>query len=272
MAIHLIYFSPGGTTKATVRKIAEGIGGEVIEHDMLKKENRKQQLHFTKDDLVIVGMMTCVKMFGFPEEIFPFLHGDNTPFVGVVMYGNGFYGSSLRQMRKEAEKRGFKMVAGGAFIGQNSADPELAAGRPDAADQAIQLKFGKKICRKVLENNDRTLSATIPIDWSKDKFNIIKSAIMQPFASWSMVKLLSPLNRLAVSDDCIHCGKCEANCPTGAMNSTTNISDHNKCIGCFACINGCPQKAVTYTHPVLRWAVRHSSAAWQERREPETFI
>lgn len=272
MAIHLIYFSPGGTTKATVRKIAEGIGGEVIEHDMLKKENRKQQLYFTKDDLVIVGMMTCVKMFGFPEEIFPYLNGDNTPFVGVVMYGNGFYGSSLRQMKKVVEKRGFNMVAGGAFIGQNSADPDLATGRPDASDQKIQLDFGKKISRKLLEHGDHSFSAKIPFDWPKDKFSIIKSAIMQPFASWGMIKLFSPMNKLAVSNACTHCGKCEANCPTGAMDSTTNISDPQKCIGCFACINGCPQKAIAYTHPALCWAVRHCSAVWQTRREPEIFI
>ncbi len=143
-SVHIIHFSPGGTTKKTVQTIAGAMDKvTIIDHDMLRPENRSKDLHFTSDDLVIIGTMTMSRLFGPMKEIFDHLHGDNTPVVPVVMYGNGYYGKGLVEMQKHLKKRGFQLVAAGAFIGQHSHEPRIATGRPDAKDKPFRPSLAK---------------------------------------------------------------------------------------------------------------------------------
>ncbi len=48
-----------------------------------------------------------------------------------------------------------------------------------------------------------------------------------------------------ITDDCIMCGACEAECPTEAISEgdSTYIIDADKCIDCGACANVCPTDA-----------------------------
>ena len=58
--IHLVYFSPSGSTEKIVRKIATGIQGlEVKTYNLLPSAARKQQYVFGKDDLVIYGSLAA---------------------------------------------------------------------------------------------------------------------------------------------------------------------------------------------------------------------
>ena len=50
---------------------------------------------------------------------------------------------------------------------------------------------------------------------------------------------------------CIACGKCEKNCPTGAIHLVNNVPiiDYSKCSSCGKCLEGCPRKCIKYVHP-----------------------
>lgn len=50
---------------------------------------------------------------------------------------------------------------------------------------------------------------------------------------------------------CIACGKCERNCPTGAIHLVNNVPiiDYSKCISCGKCLEGCPRHCIKYVHP-----------------------
>ena len=50
---------------------------------------------------------------------------------------------------------------------------------------------------------------------------------------------------------CIACGKCERNCPTGAIHLVNNVPiiDYSKCISCGKCLLGCPRQCIKYLHP-----------------------
>ena len=114
--LHLIYFSPGGTTEKTVRTIASGIDGiDVAAIDLLPSGNRKKRYVFGPDDLVVFGCMTAQKLFTLSDEIFACLEGHGTPFIGVITYGNGFYGIALTEMLRRARSSGFKVAALGAL-------------------------------------------------------------------------------------------------------------------------------------------------------------
>ena len=48
-----------------------------------------------------------------------------------------------------------------------------------------------------------------------------------------------------ISDDCINCGSCEGECPTGAISAGDSIYviDKELCIDCGACAGVCPVSA-----------------------------
>ncbi len=50
---------------------------------------------------------------------------------------------------------------------------------------------------------------------------------------------------------CIACGKCERNCPTGAIHLVNNVPiiDYAKCSSCGKCLEDCPRHCIKYVHP-----------------------
>ena len=68
--LHIIYFSPGGTTEKAVRTIASGMEGlEVETIDLLPSDNRKKRYVFGPDDLVVFGCMTAQKLVTLSDEL-----------------------------------------------------------------------------------------------------------------------------------------------------------------------------------------------------------
>lgn len=274
MKIYLVYFSPGGSTKKMVRNIAKGFEGfEIEEIDMLQKANREKKYHFKKDDLVILGMMTATKLFGVPKEVIGALQGNNTPFVGTVNCGNGYFGKSLIVMRKAMEKQGFKMVAAGGFIGQYSFTSEIATNRPDEKDATIQTQFGKDICKKVHDNHDFTLHSKLKIDWPNEgAFSTFKCAVISAMPGLGF-GLPASWNELEFSDACILCGKCVKNCPVEALQINGRVQQNReKCIGCQACVINCPTKAIQPISPALVKSVQNVVQFRSERKEPKIFL
>ncbi len=49
----------------------------------------------------------------------------------------------------------------------------------------------------------------------------------------------------SISDDCISCGACEAECPVNAISAGDSkyIIDGDACIDCGSCANVCPVEA-----------------------------
>ena len=49
----------------------------------------------------------------------------------------------------------------------------------------------------------------------------------------------------AISDACVACGTCQANCPVGCMGDGKFEIDADKCIDCGSCAGQCPVGAIS---------------------------
>lgn len=269
--LYLVYFSPSGSTEKIVKTVASGIEGLPVETiDLLTSSSRKKRYTFGKDDIVIFGMMTAGKLFTLSDEIFACLEGNDTPFIGVVTFGNGYYGIALNEMLKRAEERGFKVAAMGAFVARHSMDTAIAEGRPDTHDKEIMADFGRKAFEKV-KSGDLTLHVEPKTNWSLwDMGNkVIAYREEHPDEPYML-----PIDCKAksISDDCVKCMTCVKHCPVDAIDIETKTFDVEKCIGCWGCINRCPKHAITSTSRQVADIMSSFALALTKRLEPEIFM
>ena len=60
-----------------------------------------------------------------------------------------------------------------------------------------------------------------------------------------LISKISP-NKIYMNEDCVSCGMCEKNCPSGCINSKEKNVENETCIKCLKCINICPKNSMQY--------------------------
>lgn len=269
--IHLVYFSPSGSTEKIVRKIASGIQNvEIKSHNLLPSEERKKKYVFGKNDLVIYGSLSAGMLFTKAEEIFNCLQGNDTPFIGVVSFGHSYYGVALTEMKERAESRGFFVCALGAFVSRHSMMKKLGSGRPDSKDEEIMVDFGRKAYEKIL-SGDYTLHNQPVTNWSlseeANKIIAFREKNKEPYC------FPKEFRAKKISDNCIKCKTCVRNCPTNAIDIENKIFDLDACIGCYGCINRCPKHAISQSNPEVEKFMNDFTEIFNKiRLEPDIFL
>lgn len=269
--LHLVYFSPSGSTEKVVRTVASSIEGLPVEvHDILTPQSRKKQYTFSEDDLVIFGSMTAGKLFTLSDEMFACLQGNNTPFIGIVTFGNGYYGIALKEMLERAKGRGFKVAALGAFVSRHSMDTSIAGGRPDEHDKEIMREFGRKAYAKI-QNGDYELHELPKTNWSSWEFGnkVIAYREEHPNEPYA---LPASCKTKKISDRCIKCGACVQRCPVDTIDIWEKTFDVEKCIGCWGCINRCPVHAISSTSKEIADIMKSFTEASTARLEPDILL
>lgn len=208
-------------------------------------------------------------LYGKVKEIFDCISGDKTPMVGVVMYGNGYYGVALKEFAKRAKRSGFIITALSAFIGENAVNRQIAAGRPDAQDQRVQLQFGHDIYKKLTSNGDIRLSEAVKTGWSSSLlYNFVIAARHFPQGEYKLPTFLKTKKFL---DSCVECGMCEKHCPVGAINLNEKSFNLKACIGCNSCLNNCPNQAILQTSRTMK-AINNDFARFGKIRQEPTVL
>ncbi|ATW27501.1 flavodoxin family protein [Candidatus Formimonas warabiya] len=154
--ITAMYFSPTGTTKEVVSALAKNILVNVDREisvniiDFTYPEVRKKPVSFSEEDVVLIGVPVYAGRV--PNVLLKYLStitGNGAWAVAVVLYGNRNYDDALIELKDILEFQGFKLIAGGAFIGEHSFSNRLAQNRPDEKDMALVHDFADHIYTKI---------------------------------------------------------------------------------------------------------------------------
>ncbi|WBW96198.1 EFR1 family ferrodoxin [Oceanirhabdus sp. W0125-5] len=268
--VKALYFSATDTTKKVVTKITEIINENINNKMTIENINftfpqvRNNEISFGEDDVVIVGVPVYAGRI--PNVLLKFLNsirGNGAIAIAVVVYGNRNYDDTLIELKDILESRDFKVIAGGAFIGEHSFSKTLAKNRPDEKDMEIIKGFADKIYLKL----------------SKEKnYDDVVVKGNKPYRPY-----YKPINKYGVQVDirkvapktnsnCNVCKLCVDVCPMGSITNEDVSLLRGICIKCGACIKKCPNNAKYYDDHNYLYHKVELEEQFAYRREPEIFI
>ena len=212
----IAHFSPTGGTKKVADAIAVGLNTPVEDVD-LTKEIAVPKLA-GNDALMAVLPVYAGRVPQISLERLSALKGNGQKAVAVVVYGNREYDDALLETKDALEANGFLVVAAAAFIAEHSIVRSIAAGRPDAGDEALCRQFAAAVMAKT----DDAAPVQVP---GNTPYKALKPSAFHP----------------AAKENCVKCGACAEQCPVGAIPlDDPSQTNHDLCINCMRCVEACP--------------------------------
>ncbi|MGH4117485.1 EFR1 family ferrodoxin [Clostridium sp.] len=268
--VNKMYFSATSTTRKVVsgiaRKISENTYMDIAinEIDFTMPEIREKPVCFTEEDVVIIGVPVYAGRV--PNVLLKYLNsivGNAALAIPVVVYGNRNYDDALIELKDILELNGFKVIAGGAFIGEHSFSKTLAKNRPDEKDMDIACDFANQIYKKI-KTQDKTQAVIIKGNKPYRKYY---RPVSKEGITVDIRKVIPKTN-----SNCNDCKLCVSICPMGSIDFDDVSKLNGICIKCGACIKNCPTNAKYYDDAEY---LRHKHELEDQfvfRREPELFI
>ncbi len=245
MSVYAVYFSPCGSTRAAAEAAARGACASFEEIDFTLPAAREKKYVFKEGDLAFFALPVYAGRL--PNKMRPFLEtgfsGNGAAAAAVVTYGNRSYGDALQELRLLLSDAGFRCIAAAALPAEHSFGCGLAAGRPDAADLAAIVGFGKKAAEKAEAGAPALLSGEVPGNDPPGPYYRPLKADGTP----AVFLKAAP----AVRDSCISCHRCATVCPMGSIDPLDSRKMNGICIKCSACVKYCPQGARYFNDPEM---------------------
>lgn len=249
-SLHLLYFSPTGSTEKIAKILCSSLGIVSSEYDLTNPE--LQGYRFSSSDLIVAA----VPVYGgripkLAAEALRKFKGENTPVIALAVYGNREYEDALLELTDTLHSLDFSSIAAGAFIAQHVFAPEIGKGRPNQEDLSAIEDFGAKIKEKLTSD----LSKVTP------KGN-------RPYKEYHPAPMIPLTN-----NQCIFCKLCAKKCPAQAIPmDKPNETILGKCILCARCIQICPQKARSLPIPFQEKVFTMLQNVYDPKKQPEVFL
>jgi NAD-dependent dihydropyrimidine dehydrogenase PreA subunit/flavodoxin len=268
--IAALYFSATGTTKKIITGIADKISENLIGNaevntiDFTLPQARKQAVTFAKEHIVVVGVPVYAGRV--PNVLLKYLKtvaGNGASAVAVVVYGNRSYDDALIELQDILEADGFRVVAGGAFIGEHSFSRTLGQNRPDEKDMTIAVDFAERVYKKIAAPGE---ISTVAVKGNRPYRDYYKPRDKE--GNPADIRKVSP----KTNNDCIDCKLCAEICPMGSIDAGDVSKLTGICIKCCACIKNCPVGAKYFDDETYLRHKQELEVEFAERREPEFFV
>lgn len=266
--VSALYFSATGTTEKIVvdvaEKLGEGLGCPKTEKlEFTLPSARKREYAFTENDLVVAGVPVYAGRV--PNVLLPFLkavRGNGALAAAVVLYGNRDYDDALIELRDLLKEDGFRVLAGGAFVGEHSFSGVLAKGRPDQWDLEAADEFAGRILTK-LDAGGRS-EAEVKGETPYRPYYRPRDRKGVPVD----IRKVTP----KTNDSCTGCMTCVRVCPMGSIDPANPTRLVGICIKCGACIKKCPVGAKYYDDLNYLYHKKELEEGLTVRKEPELFL
>lgn len=247
--LHTFFFSPSDTTRKYAKAMTDAFGGESQLIDLTHGSCEIESEFIDGDTVLLISPVYAGRIPALAADLFRQIDGHGMRAIVAVVYGNRDCDDALLELADIAVNDGFDVIAAGAFIAQHCIFPKVANGRPDASDMAVAADF---------------------IERSKDSDKLDISTIKgnRPYKKPGAV----PLQPQTDENECLSCGVCARECPTGAIDPVTLATDKNKCITCCRCIAVCGSHARKFKGVKYATVGKIFCAQNSKRREPELFF
>ena len=264
-----MYFSPTGTTRSVVARIAGKIyekmdGSDSVQVvDFTLPQHRKTPASFSEADVVVFGVPVYAGRV--PNVMVKYMNtirGNGAMAVAVVVYGNRNYDDALIELTDILTSDGFSVISGGAFIGEHSFSVTLAQGRPDDRDMAIADQFADQISLKIDRQDKRPVSVGGQTPYRKHYMP------KNPEGVSVDIRKVKP----KTNEQCTDCKVCVAVCPMASIDEEDVSVVSGICIKCGACIKRCPEHAKYFDDADFLRHKEELEAQFAPRKEPELFV
>ena len=244
----IAHFSPTGGTKKVADAIAAGFHTPVTEMDLTKADSAVALGEH--DALMAVLPVFAGRVPQISLERLSVLKGNGQKAVAVVVYGNREFDDALLETKDALEANGFQVIAAAAFIAEHSIARSIAAGRPDALDEARCRQFATDVMAK----SDDAAPVQVP---GNNPYKELKPSAFHP----------------AASESCTKCGICAEQCPVGAIAMDDPSQTNNeRCINCMRCVEACPSRSRALPDAFLTMITQMLNQNAAGYKEPAIFL
>lgn len=249
--LHIISFSPTGTSLGVAEQIADAFEMEKAVVDLCKEKDGEIQIG---EEAVCVFSGPCYggripqTMAGRLSRI----HGGKTPAIVCVTFGNRAFEDALLELADRVEANGFQVIAGCAVSAEHNIMRVFGQGRPDTADREEIRGFSAEAVQKLKEG--RTDRPDLPGS--------------RPYKERHGGN--API--LVDENTCVSCGLCARECPVKAISPNGRRVDGTVCVNCMRCIKICPKKSRSLPKEYVDALVQRLRPACEGRKANEFYL
>ena len=245
----IFYFTGTGNSLYAAKALAHD-GEDVIS---VIDAVRKREFHYELKENEALGFVFPVYFYTVSDPVLELVRNltvENAAFVYAVIPCGAGIGPAGGFLKTELKKRGLTLQRVDALVVPDAALIFYDIDPPEEMEKRLEAS------QKELASIKRAIDMRIG--------SRITGSAVAGKAGLAAYHACMSTRKFHADDRCIHCGKCAAICPSGAigMKDGRPVWTKTKCLKCCGCINRCPVSAIQYgkktssrgryVNPVLR--------------------